>query len=209
MRPERREIDLDFYIHSEPGPASTWALTARKGDRLIVSGPDVRLGRPTHGIQWAPGIAGNLLLAGDETTFPAVRNILASIGPTARVWLLLETADPADVAGVLDGRHVDVRVVPRGTRRGGSALAHAVEEWAAEHGAAAAEMGDRFYAWIVTESGRVHALRDMVRATGVAPGRIHAQGYWHDRPRDDASDILTRQVPGLEACVTEAAPHAL
>ncbi|WP_224386202.1 siderophore-interacting protein [Pseudonocardia sp. ICBG1293] len=131
----------------------------------------------------APGQATELLITGDETALPAVRGILASLGPRHRGRVLVEVGDPADAVGLTathPGRTVEL------CRRPGRPLLDAVADWTRAHGAAAARLGDRFYAWNATESTRVARLRRMLHDAGVAPERVHAQGYWHDRPRPAA-----------------------
>lgn len=187
VRPRERELDLDFYVHEPAGPASDWALAAAPGDPLLVSGPDVRAGRGTHGIQWEPGPAvTEVLLAGDETAYPALRGILSALPAAVRVHVLLEAGDPADAATLDDvtrapGRSVDV--VERDGAPGGTALAAALARWADRHGRAAADLGAGFYAWAATESTRVRAVRDALHGAGLGATRVHTQGYWHDRPR--------------------------
>lgn len=183
VRPEVGEIDLDFYVHDPAGPASDWALTAAPGDPLLVSGPDARAGRPDHGVQWEPGDAvREVLVAGDETAFPAVRGILTALPPGVGARVLLEAGDPADAATLDDvtaGRTASVLL--RGDLPGGAALAAGVAAWAREHGAAAGALGAAFYAWVATESTRVGGVREAVLASGVPSARLHTQGYWHDR----------------------------
>jgi NADPH-dependent ferric siderophore reductase len=182
-RPERREIDLDVHLHARPGPASTWAASARAGTRILLSGPDVRRGRPTHGVQWRPGRAASVLLAGDETAIPAMRAIMATLGPGVRGQVFVEVADPADAAGCAapDPEHPDVTVSV--CVRGESTLHAAVEAWSRVHGGREAGQGERFYAWAATESVQVGRIRDVLAGAGIAPDRIHAQGYWNDRER--------------------------
>lgn len=187
VRPERGEIDLDFYLHDPAGPASAWAAAVRAGDPLLVSGPEAGTGDPLHGVQWRPGAADRLLLAADETAYPAVRGILTALGTSVRARVLLEAGDARDVAavgGVLADH--DVTVVGR-EGRGGEALAAAVEGWAARHGATAAALGGRFYAWTATESARVQRIRRTLLACGLDLARVHAQGYWNDRSRPAGS----------------------
>ena len=106
VRPATREIDLDFYVHDPAGPASDWALGAAPGDPLLVSGPDVTAGRPAHGIQWEPGPdVRRVLVAGDETAYPAIRGILAALPRSVRADVLLEAGDPADAATLDDVTH--------------------------------------------------------------------------------------------------------
>jgi NADPH-dependent ferric siderophore reductase len=40
LRAEQGEVDVDFVIHGETGPASRWAMHARPGDRVVLLAPD-------------------------------------------------------------------------------------------------------------------------------------------------------------------------
>ncbi|MET9964875.1 siderophore-interacting protein [Streptomyces sp. NPDC006356] len=184
VRPELLEVDLDFHVHARPGPASSWAVSAREGERVLLSGPDVRRLDRSRGIQWNPGPATHVLLAGDETAFPAIRNIVSALAPPVRAQVILEVGDTADVAVVGEGLEGhDMTVCQRGMDGSTGVLVRAVDAWARTHGADAAARGEGFYAWLATESTRVARLRDRLRDAGVSPDRVHAQGYWHDRVR--------------------------
>jgi NADPH-dependent ferric siderophore reductase len=166
VRPARREVDLDVFVHPRPGPASAWAASARPGGRVLLSGPDARRGRPAHGVQWEPGAATSVLLAGDEAAVPAMRGILAALRPAVRARVVVEVADPADALLGTPRDGVTTTVCVRGER----SLESVVGEWAGERGS---------YAWIAAESVRTARIRDALR--GTAPGRVQAQGYWTDR----------------------------
>ncbi|WP_091463483.1 siderophore-interacting protein [Micromonospora inyonensis] len=187
-RPAAGELDLDFYLHQPHGPASCWAVAARPGDRLLLSGPHIRAGQPGYGVQWAPGPATRVLIAADETAYPAVRGILPSLAPGVRATILLEAGAAADAATLDDvtaGHSVEVRL--RGAARGGTVLTAMVGDWLAEHGPAAAGAGSRFYAWIATESSKIAHVRRLFTEAHISPEQVHTQGYWHDRPvRDEA-----------------------
>lgn len=185
VRPAERQVDIDFYLHSSPGPASALAASALGGERVLLSGPDVRRGRPDHGIQWRPGPAKRVLIAGDEAAFPAIRNILAALDPSVRADVIVEAADLADVvvAGVDEERHGVTAVLRTPDSGHGGPLADAVAAWARGHASGAAALGSGFYAWTAAESTRVARIRDLLRGAGIAPDRIHAQGYWNARGR--------------------------
>ena len=82
------EIDVDFVMHFDAdgngGPAANWAQNARPGDALTIIGPNNRAAHcvtaETYaGIEWRPGLAQRVLLAGDETAVPAISAILESL----------------------------------------------------------------------------------------------------------------------------------
>lgn len=84
---EDGQLDLDFLLHGDDGPASYWAARAQVGDRLVVAGP--RGSRiPPQGANW-------YVLIGDETALPAISRWLEHIGPDGNVTIFVE-ADGAE-----------------------------------------------------------------------------------------------------------------
>lgn len=82
------EIDIDFVLHDDPGPASDWAGRARPGDELIFVGPS-----PAY--QPAPE-AHTYLLAGDSSALPAIEAILRELPAGTRAQAFLQLTDPAE-----------------------------------------------------------------------------------------------------------------
>jgi len=201
-RPAEREVDVDFVVHGDGGPAARWLEAARPGDRVILVGPDARSRHSATGIEWRPGAARELLLAGDETALPAVAAILAALPAGARAHVVLEVPDAGDRLPLDCAAELTVDCIVRGT--GESRLVAAVEAWTAAHpdrlaGAvteapqelpavdidaeilweapAAAAAG--FYAWLAGEAGAITALRrHLVRGLGVDRSRVAFMGYW-------------------------------
>ena len=87
-RPEVAEIDVDFVIHGDGGPASNWALRARPGDHLAIWGPRMAYAPPA-GTDWQ-------LLCGDETALPAIAAIFEDLAPGERARAFIEIADAAE-----------------------------------------------------------------------------------------------------------------
>lgn len=204
--PAARELDVDFVVHHDAGPAGTWADAASVGDALIIVGPDERSPLARTGIDWHPGTARRLLLAGDETAAPAIGGILDSLDPRCEVDAFIEVPTLADTALPLPTARSDRRVVclPRGDRVHGEVLIEAVREWTRHQGPLLAraaaprpqmlddidvdrdllwdspEDGDgEFYAWMAGESATVKVLRRLlVSECGVDRKRVAFMGYW-------------------------------
>jgi NADPH-dependent ferric siderophore reductase len=86
--PERNEIDFDFVLHGDHGPASRWASNAQPGDDLIFVGPSPAY-RPDLDADWH-------LLIGDETTLPAIAAIIDVLPDGADVRVFAEIENPAE-----------------------------------------------------------------------------------------------------------------
>ncbi|NYI05097.1 siderophore-interacting protein [Allostreptomyces psammosilenae] len=174
VRESRREpdheIDIDFVLHGDAGPASRWAARARVGDRVVVLGPAVPENsgvrfQPVPGTDW-------VLLAADETALPAVEGILAWLpaGTRAKVWIEVPHAEDARPLPTEADAEITwlPRDAPADRRRG---LVEAV-------GAAELPAGSP-YAWIAGEAGTVRALRrHLVGERGLDRRSVTFVGYW-------------------------------
>lgn len=206
VRPADAEIDVDFVLHGTEGPASAWAQHAKRGDELIVIGPDSRATEPAGGIEWNPGSARRVLLAGDETAAPAICAILESLPADFTGEAIIEVPDAADALKVAHPEGVSVRWLGRGDTAHGTLLEPAVHEWGARRGAgveAVASAGSTApvepetldpeevlwevpervsgeeYAWLAGEAGVVTRLRrHLVRDLGIDRRAVAFMGYW-------------------------------
>ncbi|MBK0419601.1 siderophore-interacting protein [Leucobacter sp. CSA1] len=133
---------IDFVLHLEPGatgPASRWASAAAPGDELLVIGP--RRGRlDGGGIEYGPGDAGTILLAGDETAAPAIARILEDIDPSSRGVAFIEVPHRGDRPAISAPPGFEVRWLDRAGADHGTALIPAVLEHLGERAAAAATL---------------------------------------------------------------------
>lgn len=200
---------VDMVLHvgdGATGPGSTWASTARPGDRVVLMAP--RRGDHYGGIEFAPGDARLLLMAADETAVPAVCSILEDLPTGAVGTAFLEVPAAGDVQDVDHPLGVEVVWLPRGDAPLGSLVHAAVRAhlgtgaaplvepdevdpdlWetpayssSGEDVAASAPGGHRFdglYAWIAGESGVVTALRrHLVKDLGLDRRQVAFMGYW-------------------------------
>lgn len=101
LRPEHSEVDVEFVLHGDNGPASRWAMHARPGDRLAMTAPTTEVEGPRLGFEWRPPRdVQRILLVADETALPAVAGILETLDAlpsTPRVEALLEVPHSTDV----------------------------------------------------------------------------------------------------------------
>ncbi|MBO8203096.1 siderophore-interacting protein [Streptomyces smyrnaeus] len=171
-RPGADELDVDFALHGETGPASRWALRAMPGDRVTLLGPVVEDNagvdfRPPEGTDW-------VLLSGDETALPAIGAILE--------WL--PAGMPVQVFAEVPHRE-DVQDLPT--------LSDARITWLVRDEAATASRSERMvesvrgaqlpsgtpYAWLAGEAGTVKALRrHLVGERGFDRRAVKFTGYW-------------------------------
>lgn len=207
VRPEHREVDIDFVLHGETGPASSWATHAQIGDEVALIGPNRRFGADCQGHEWnPPAAARTVLIAGDETAVPAITGILHSMSSwrrlPERVHVVLEVPQPGDVIDLPmpEGVNVEWLIRDSHNRPSGELLVDAVRRL--DLGSPSVtkkstvdtididlqllwEVADGqaddagFYAWVAGEAGAVKAIRrHLVNDCGIDRRCVAFMGYW-------------------------------
>ncbi|MET7903040.1 siderophore-interacting protein [Streptomyces sp. NPDC005336] len=173
QRREPAEIDVDFALHADGGPAARWAARAESGDRVTLLGPVVADNggvdfRPPPGTDW-------VLISGDETALPAVAGILQWLpaGTRAKVWIEVQHAE--DLQDLRTEANAEITWLVRdGAAPGAPRSALVLDELRAAglpHGTP--------YAWIAGEAGTVRAVRrHLVRERGFDRKAVTFTGYW-------------------------------
>jgi NADPH-dependent ferric siderophore reductase len=196
FRPAALEVDIDFALHGDSGPASRWAGAARPGDPVVMVG--ATRGHPVTDVAWhPPADASRLLLAADETALPAAASILESLDRPATAFL--EVPFPDDRLPIGGPARITWLVRSAGERLEPVVRAHLDE--VAPHAAPVAvdaaeddiwdvpeHPAGRFYAWLAGESGTVVALRrHLVSERGVDRRSVAFMGYWkRGRPQPNS-----------------------
>lgn len=192
-------LTVDMVVHpgGDEGPGSEWARSVGPGDTVHLAGP----GRGhAPWAAWAPGRAGRVVCAGDETAAPALLSIAEELAaePRARenVEIVLEVPTAADVE-VLAAEAPDFVTVLARSGEPGHALVHHLagvmdvgpgcvetvldgrrpteREW---QPATAVSAGDP-YVFLAGEAGLVRAMRRLaVDGAGVPKEAVAFMGYW-------------------------------
>lgn len=202
------EVDIDFAMHGDGGPASRWAGRARPGDAVAILGPDAAHDGEHGGVEFRPpSHASCLLLAGDETAVPAICSILERLPADARGEALLEVPHADDRWPVTAPAGMAVTWLPRSGGAHGGRLVPAVTAAAERLLTVGGVTGsgvtgdvelvdvdvDRDilwevpvarataapYAWLAGEAGVIRALRrHLVSERGYDRGSVAFMGYW-------------------------------
>ena len=207
VRQHLNEVDVDFVCHGDTGVASAWVNRALPGDRCVLIGPDVRGESDTLGVEWKPGQATEVLLAGDETALPAISSILASLPPHACGQAFIEVPTYDDALPVTPPEGVSVAWLPRDgaspETHHGYELVSAVtshldvgpQKTGSDGGfdgldaidnnaerlweTPAVEPGHGAFAWLAGEASAITTLRrHLVKERGWDRQRVAFMGYW-------------------------------
>nr|CTQ93306.1 iron-chelator utilization protein [Kibdelosporangium sp. MJ126-NF4] len=155
--PVANEIDFDFVLHGDHGPASKWASAARPGDEVIFVGPSPAY-QPDVNADWH-------LLIGDETAIPAIGAITRAL-PGATIRAFVEIEDEAEQ------QDMDVTWVHRNGVTAGSSepLVKALS---------AAEFPEgRPAVWAAGERQVMQAVRDVLVGRGIDRASVRPATYW-------------------------------
>ncbi|QDQ28494.1 siderophore-interacting protein [Chitinimonas arctica] len=166
------EMDVDFVLHGDDGPASRWASAAQAGDSIGLAGP-------SGPARYRPGAAWYLLL-GDPSSLAAVAAVLRALPEDAVGHALIEVPAASEIQPL--------------TRPPGISL-----QWLSRDGAAAASStllltALRQLDWLdgmpsVTlagESKQVVALHAHLLTKGVPRTAMYAVPYWKERCAEEA-----------------------
>lgn len=190
-------IDLVIHPGADEGPGSAWAGTVRVGDTVRLLGPG--RGHAPWGA-WAPGEAGRVVCAGDETAVPALLAIAEELAAepvgTREARVLMEVPTAADAEELGAGLPDFVTIVVRGDEPGtglvhelagvldldGGCVATVLDGRRPEERqwqpATAVSAGDP-YLFLAGEAALVRAMRRLaVDAAGVHKSSVAFMGYW-------------------------------
>lgn len=205
LRHDKGEMDIDFVLHGDEGPASAWASRVQVGDVIEIAAPNRHFIGRRVGFEWAPpDNVEHVLLYGDETALPAISNILGVLmdaNTSSSVSTFVSVPSMEDGLAATPVAH-QIRWLARdkpGTKRADLlkalqandipklsplrhlALVHRAPDaneriWAPER----AEAGDT-YVWAAAEAGLVKASREALQTkAGLDKRQSSLMGYWYE-----------------------------
>lgn len=162
---ETGELDLDFVLHGDNGPASLWAINAKPGDLVGIAGPGPR-GPITQTADW-------YVFAGDETAIPAISAHLERLPADAKGVAFIEVADAAEEQPLTYQADIALTWLHRnGTPAGQCPLLE-------EHVRAVAMPSGEIFAWVAAEANATVAIRNYWRKElGLPRSQVEAIPFW-------------------------------
>lgn len=205
LRAEQGEVDIDFVLHGETGPASRWAIRAVPGASIQITAPDRRFSaQDAGGFEWKPPQSlKQLLLVADGTALPAALGILDELAaqnepPVTQAYFEVDSLD--DALPVPDWPGLSVQWLIRDHGGAGSLMVEAVKR-ASLPSSSSPQPGsvvleevdvdkeilwetsesarDGFYGWIAGETVAVMSLRKyLIKECGIPRESLNLMGYW-------------------------------
>ena len=204
LRAPAGEVDVDFVLHGETGPASTWATHAQPGQALQIMAPNAAFEGDGGGYEWKPpqGLR-RLLLIADETALPAVAGILeelAALPEPPQTQLFIEIPGQDDEIPLAGWPALWVEWMPRGLGAPGALMVAAAQRAAVPVATprpapalaevdvdqailwdVAAPSDAGFYGWVAGEAAAVLAIRRLLIAERkVDKAALNLMGYWRE-----------------------------
>ena len=208
LRAEQGEVDIDFVLHGETGPASRWAIHAAAGESIQIVAPDRQFSaQDAGGFEWKPPQQlKHLLLVADAAALPAALGILdelaaLAVPPITQAFFEVDSVDDALPVPDWPGLSVQWLIRDRATAtRAGllmvDAVRRAIQPSFASNAFEAVELAevdvdegmlwetaesarDGFYGWIAGETAAVMNLRKyLIKECGIAKESLNLMGYW-------------------------------
>ncbi|MER6255427.1 siderophore-interacting protein [Streptomyces sp. NPDC001584] len=170
------EVDIDFVLHGDTGPASRWAGQAVAGRRILAIGPAVAENKSVR--FQPPADTDAIWMYADETALPAAAAILDRLPAGTRVRAWFEVPHEDDRLDLRAPVGADITWIVResdGRERTEQVLNVLRAAGAAADGPAAVAP----YAWLAGEAGTIRAVRrHFVQERSVDRRAVRFTGYW-------------------------------
>jgi len=172
------EIDIDFMLHDDSGPASSWAKNAKAGDRILIGGPGPKK-MIEESAQWQ-------LLIGDMTALPAISVNLETLPADAKGYVVIEVVSEADIQTLKHPAGIEIKwVINAQPGSNEQALLEEVKalEW----------LSDDVSIWAACEFSSIKALRRFFKEEKkVEKSNLYISSYWKQGSNEDQHKAVKR-----------------
>lgn len=172
------EIDIDFMLHEDGGPASSWAKRTQADDTILVGGPGPKKMIETTA-DW-------LLLVGDMTALPAISVNLAQLPNDAKGYAVIEVVSKDDIQELDHPIGMELKwVVNSHPGENANALLEQVKALPWLDGDASV--------WAACEFSSMKALRDFFKKEkAISKEHLYISSYWKLGSNEDQHKIVKR-----------------
>jgi NADPH-dependent ferric siderophore reductase len=159
----QHELDIDFVVHGDDGPASAWAGRAAIGDPLVIVGP--------RGSRLLPSGATHVILVADETALPSSSRWIDMLPTSVHITALFDVSDES-VESYFSDEHKARMSAEWFYRSDGLGQLDAALR-------ALGEIGESTFVFLAGEATTLVPLRRYLRRElGLPKQQVAADGYW-------------------------------
>lgn len=157
------ELDVDFVVHGDEGPASAWAGHATVGDPLVIAGP--------RGSKLLPQEATHVILIADETALPSCSRWIDMLPTSVNITAIFDVADESAKSYFSTDQQARISAEWLYRRDGLGQLDAALH--------ALGEIGESTFVFLAGEAGTLVSLRRYLRRElGLPKQQVAVEGYW-------------------------------
>jgi NADPH-dependent ferric siderophore reductase len=163
---ERGELWIDFLQHPMLGvktPGADFARDVQPGEKVALLGPG----------GGALPTARSILLAGDESAFPAIARITAEVSPGTKIQIIVEVMDEKERQPLPSPGSIDIRWLHRSDYPAGASgiLRDETKK-------AIAAMDRDTFVWFACEKEDVRSIRSFLKGRGHDKTNRYVAWYW-------------------------------
>lgn len=173
------EIDVDFVLHGDEGPASKWAMEVVAGESLMVGGPGAK--------KMVDMTADWFFLIGDMTALPALSVNLEALPQSAKGYAVIEILHEDDKQDIAAPPGMEMHwLVTHQDDAGREAVMNLVRSrpW----------LEGRPAVWGASEFETMRALRQYFKKERKLPtSSVYLSSYWKKGVREDEHKVLKKR----------------
>ncbi|MGO2356523.1 MAG: siderophore-interacting protein [Marinomonas foliarum] len=172
------EIDIDFVLHEDGGPASTWAKQAHPNDRILVGGPGPKK-LIEESAQWQ-------IIVGDMTALPAISVNLEKLPHDAKGYAILEVISEDDIQPLKHPEGIELKwVINPHPGKNNSLLLEVVKSLSWPKGSVSV--------WVACEFTNMKALRSFFKVEKeIEKDKFYISSYWKFGSNEDQHKVVKR-----------------